>query len=67
GQVQCWGTDHDGTLDPPAFKGLEVLRVTTHACAASRDGMVCWGPNDFGESIAPPFIEISDIGVGGLH
>jgi len=29
--------------------------------------MVCWGPNDFGESIAPPFMEISDIGVGGLH
>ena len=57
GGIQCWGADHDGSLDPPAVKGSEVLRVSTHACAA--------GLNPYSQKFSFPHIPCPPSASGG--
>ncbi|EKX33154.1 hypothetical protein GUITHDRAFT_81703, partial [Guillardia theta CCMP2712] len=82
-ELLCWGQDYDGqTVVPkihreehPTFNATAIRNWTSvscssgyhHACGVADDRIVCWGNNEFNQTVAPLQHNWSQASAGQYH
>ena len=67
GELVCWGTAGDESLEPPVGTFKVVAVALEHACAVRSDGgLVCWGGDGWADVVLPAG-EFTAVSVAEVH
>ena len=66
-EIECWGSNSDGTATPPNGNFAAVSAGSHHACAVRTDGrLACWGRDTYRRA-SPPGGKFSAVSPGWQH